>query len=115
MTRSIGTDLMTERHGGEPGQQRGRRPPGQQVEGISEQDRLQVGDRLHPRDVADYLRLLLEDNLEPGLNAGSARACKARCRLEDTCSFWTYREGDNRDTRARDCFLKTGTPGGCQT
>ena len=59
--------------------------------------------------------LLLEDDLEPGLNAGSARACKARCRLEDTCSFWTYREGDNRDTRARDCFLKTGTPGGCQT
>ena len=51
---------MTERHCGELGQQRGRRPAGQEVEWISEQDRLQVGDRLHPRYVADYLRLLLD-------------------------------------------------------
>merc|ERR1719483_1882844 len=46
-----------------------------------------------------------------GINAGSARACKARCRLEDRCNFWSYKEGSNRDTTVRDCFLKVGTPG----
>lgn len=51
-----------------------------------------------------------EDDL-PGINAGSARACKARCRLEERCSFWTYKEGFSRDTFTRDCFLKEGTPG----
>ena len=39
------------------------------------------------------------------------RACKALCRLEEDCAFWTYREGFNRDTAAKDCFLKEGTPG----
>merc|ERR1712037_890564 len=53
----------------------------------------------------------LDGATSAGLNAGSARACKARCRLEDLCNFWTYREGDNRDTLTRDCFLKEGTPG----
>ena len=51
---------MTERHGGEFCQERGRRPASQEVEGISEQDGLQVGDRLNPGDVADNLRLLLD-------------------------------------------------------
>lgn len=46
-----------------------------------------------------------------GVNAGSARACKALCRQEEDCSFWTYREGFNRDITAKDCFLKEGTPG----
>ena len=55
--------------------------------------------------------LYLDGATSAGLNAGSARACKARCRLEDLCNFWTYREGDNRDTLTRDCFLKEGTPG----
>jgi hypothetical protein len=39
------------------------------------------------------------------------RACKALCRQEEDCSFWTYREGFNRDLNAKDCFLKEGTPG----
>jgi len=51
------------------------------------------------------------DDDQPGINAGSARACKARCRLEERCSFWTYREGFARDTLTKDCFLKEGTPG----
>ena len=55
--------------------------------------------------------LLIDGATSAGLNAGSARACKARCRLEELCNFWTYREGDNRDTLTRDCFLKEGTPG----
>lgn len=46
-----------------------------------------------------------------GVNAGSARACKALCRLREDCSFWTYKEGFNRDVSVRDCFLKQGTPG----
>ena len=55
--------------------------------------------------------LLFDDDDEPGINAGSARACKARCRQEDACVFWSYREGNSRDTFTRDCFLKEGTPG----
>ena len=55
--------------------------------------------------------LYLDGATSTGLNAGSARACKARCKLEELCNFWTYREGDNRDTLTRDCFLKEGTPG----
>ena len=55
--------------------------------------------------------LYLDGATSAGLNAGSARACKARCRLEELCNFWTYREGDNRDTLTKDCFLKEGTPG----
>ena len=35
--------------------------------------------------------LIFDGDEEPGINAGSARACKARCRLEDNCSFWTYK------------------------
>ena len=46
-----------------------------------------------------------------GINAGSARACKARCRLEEACNFWTYKEGASRDLLTMDCFLKEGTPG----
>ena len=57
-----------------------------------------------------YLAENDDDDL-PGINAGSARACKARCRLEERCSFWTYKEGFSRDTFRRDCFLKEGTPG----
>ena len=57
-----------------------------------------------------YLAENDDDDL-PGINAGSARACKARCRLEERCSFWTYKEGFSRDTFSRDCFLKEGTPG----
>merc|ERR1711971_1177791 len=77
------------------------------------------GDRL-PLPKCSYINtdfpgddLLLEENddNQPGINAGSARACKARCRLEDRCSFWTYKEGFSRDTFTRDCFLKEGTPG----
>lgn len=55
--------------------------------------------------------LVLEGYTEPGVNAGSARACKARCRLDDACSFWTYKEGFSSDTLTLDCFLKEGTPG----
>ena len=55
--------------------------------------------------------LYLDGATSAGLNAGSARACKARCKLEELCNFWTYREGDNRDTLTKDCFLKEGTPG----
>ena len=76
-----------------------------------------TGDRL-PLPKCSYLNtdfpgddLILEDYTEPGINAGSARACKARCRLEETCSFWTYKEGFSRDTVTLDCFLKEGTPG----
>ena len=80
-----------------------------------------TGDRL-PLPKCSYLNtdfvgddLLLEDEEErdrgQGINAGSARACKARCRLEDACNFWTYKEGASRDLLTRDCFLKEGTPG----
>jgi len=76
-----------------------------------------TGDRL-PLPKCSYLNtdfpgddLLFEDDIIPGINAGSARACKARCRLDDACSFWTYKEGFSRDTVTRDCFLKEGTPG----
>ena len=55
--------------------------------------------------------LLFATDDEPGINSGSARACKARCKQEEACSFWSYREGSNRDTFTRDCFLKEGTPG----
>ena len=41
-------DLVAEGEGGQPGQQGGRRPGGQEVEGIPQQDGLQVGDGLHP-------------------------------------------------------------------
>merc|ERR1711881_254260 len=76
-----------------------------------------TGDRL-PLPKCSYINtdfpgddLILDDYTEPGINAGSARACKARCRLEDACSFWTYKEGFSRDTVTLDCFLKEGTPG----
>jgi len=76
-----------------------------------------TGDRL-PLPKCSYLNtdfpgddLILEGYTEPGVNAGSARACKARCRLDDACSFWTYKEGFSRDTLTLDCFLKEGTPG----
>merc|ERR1712212_516592 len=82
--------------------------------------RVVTGDRL-PLPKCSYLNTdFVGDDLEfvadngrvgEGINAGSARACKARCRLEEACNFWTYREGDNRDTLTRDCFLKEGTPG----
>jgi len=75
------------------------------------------GDRL-PLPKCSYINtdfpgddLILEGDEEPGINAGSARACKARCRLEDACSFWTYKEGFSRDTFRKDCYLKEGTPG----
>jgi len=75
------------------------------------------GDRL-PLPKCSYINtdfpgddLILEGEEDPGINAGSARACKARCRLEETCSFWTYKEGFSRDTFTKDCFLKEGTPG----
>ena len=76
------------------------------------------GDRL-PLPKCSYLNTdfpgddlyLDDDDDEPGINAGSARACKARCRLEERCSFWTYKEGFSRDTFTKDCFLKEGTPG----
>ena len=55
--------------------------------------------------------LLFDGYEKAGINAGSARACKARCNQDEACSFWSYREGDNRDTFTRDCFLKEGTPG----
>jgi len=61
--------------------------------------------------VGDDLELEGEDRRGEGVNAGSARACKARCRLEDACNFWTYKEGASRDLLTRDCFLKEGTPG----
>ncbi len=48
---------------------------------------------------------------EPLLRVMLGRACKALCRQEEDCSFWTYREGFNRDLNAKDCFLKEGTPG----
>jgi hypothetical protein len=45
-----------------------------------------------------------------GINAGSARACKARCRLEETCNFWTYKEGASRSGRRLVITLRpTGT------
>merc|ERR1719350_638078 len=76
-----------------------------------------TGDRL-PLPKCSYINtdfpgddLILEGYTEPGINAGSARACKARCRLEENCSFWTYKEGFSRDTLTLDCFLKEGTPG----
>eukprot|EP00090_Calanus_glacialis_P000020 TRINITY_DN10016_c0_g1_i1.p1 TRINITY_DN10016_c0_g1~~TRINITY_DN10016_c0_g1_i1.p1 ORF type:complete len:393 (-),score=122.17 TRINITY_DN10016_c0_g1_i1:47-1225(-) len=76
-----------------------------------------TGDRL-PLPKCSYINtdfpgddLILEGYTEPGINAGSARACKARCRLDDACSFWTYKEGFSRDTLTLDCFLKEGTPG----
>jgi len=76
-----------------------------------------TGDRL-PLPKCSYINtdfpgddLILDDYTEPGINAGSARACKARCRLEEACSFWTYKEGFSRDTVTLDCFLKEGTPG----
>jgi len=79
--------------------------------------RVHTGDRL-PLPKCSYINtdfpgddLIFDDDDEPGINAGSARACKARCRLEENCSFWTYKEGFSRDTRTRDCFLKEGTPG----
>merc|ERR1712051_283102 len=82
--------------------------------------RVVTGDRL-PLPKCSYLNTdFVGDDLEfeadngrvgEGINAGSARACKARCRLEEACNFWTYKEGFSRDTFTRDCFLKEGTPG----
>jgi len=75
------------------------------------------GDRL-PLPKCSYVNtdfpgdnLLFDDGNTRGLNAGSARGCKALCRLEVDCSFWTYREGFNRNLAETDCFLKVGTPG----
>merc|ERR1712106_299591 len=42
--------------------------------------------------------LLFDKDDEPGINSGSARACKARCKQEEACVFWSYREGNSRDT-----------------
>jgi len=82
--------------------------------------RVVTGDRL-PLPKCSYLNTdFVGDDLEfeadngrvgEGINAGSARACKARCRLEEACNFWTYKEGASRDLLTRDCFLKEGTPG----
>jgi len=75
------------------------------------------GDRL-PLPACSYVNtdfpgdnLVFDDGTTRGLNAGSARGCKALCRLEEDCSFWSYREGFNRDLEETDCFLKAGTPG----
>ena len=38
------------------------RPVGKEVEGIPKQDGLKAGNRLHPNDIGDYLRLLLDDS-----------------------------------------------------
>merc|ERR1712223_1117610 len=82
--------------------------------------RVVTGDRL-PLPKCSYLNTdFVGDDLEfdgdngrvgDGINAGSGRACKARCRLEEACNFWTYKEGASRDLLTRDCFLKEGTPG----
>ena len=76
-----------------------------------------TGDRL-PLPECSYVNtdfpgddIILSDDGSLGINAGSARACKARCKLENTCLFWTYKEGFNRDVATKDCFLKEGTPG----
>merc|ERR1719431_592620 len=76
-----------------------------------------TGDRL-PLPECSYVNtdfpgddIILSEDGSLGINSGSARACKARCKLEATCLFWTYREGFNRDVDSRDCFLKEGTPG----
>ena len=76
-----------------------------------------TGDRL-PLPECSYINtdfpgddIILSEDGSLGINAGSARACKARCKLEATCLFWTYKEGFNRDLDTRDCFLKEGTPG----
>ena len=76
-----------------------------------------TGDRL-PLPECSYVNtdfpgddIILSEDGSLGINSGSARACKARCKLEATCLFWTYREGFNRDVDTRDCFLKEGTPG----
>jgi len=61
--------------------------------------------------VGDDLRLEDEERRGEGVNAGSARACKARCRLDDRCDFWTYREGIGRDVSTKNCFLKEGNRG----
>ena len=70
------------------------------------------GDRL-PLPKCSYINtdfpgddLIFDDDDEPGINAGSARACKARCRLEENCSFWTYKEGFSRDTRPGGIFCQ---------
>ena len=53
-------------------------------------------------------RSALDDEDSPrGTVAGSSRACKAACAIDDDCFFWTYRPDNGR----RDCFLKAGTPG----
>merc|ERR1712106_921855 len=76
-----------------------------------------TGDRL-PLPECSYVNtdfpgddIILSEDGSLGINSGSARACKARCKLEASCLFWTYKEGFNRDVDARDCFLKEGTPG----
>lgn len=76
-----------------------------------------TGDRL-PLPECSYVNtdfpgddIILSEDGSLGINSGSARACKARCKLEAACLFWTYREGFNRDVDTRDCFLKEGTPG----
>ena len=50
--------LVAKSHGRQSSQEGGRRPVGEEVEGVAEQDGLEVGDRLHSRDVAHDLRLL---------------------------------------------------------
>jgi len=88
--------------------------PNQQTPGTSP---VLTGDRL-PLPECSYINtdfpgddIILSEDGSLGINAGSARACKARCKLEATCLFWTYKEGFNRDLDTRDCFLKEGTPG----
>ena len=39
--------LVAKSHGRQSSQEGGRRPVGEEVEGVAEQDRLEVGDRLH--------------------------------------------------------------------
>jgi len=41
-----------------------------------------------------------------GISTGSATGCKEQCAAQDSCQFWTFREG-----WARDCYLKRGRRG----
>ena len=56
--------LVAKCHGRKSGQECGRRPVGEEIKRVAKQDRLEVGDRLDPRDVAHDLRLLHD---QPGV------------------------------------------------
>ena len=84
---------MTQGQAGQPGH---GGPPGQELEGVAQQDTLHVGDGLHPGGLAHYLGLLHDD---PGVGHGQAVEEIHQDHNDEEHKYNEEREGEPRNPR----------------